>query len=191
MLKPTAEHIKNIKKEIESKLIWYGYEKVLKNLQNTDFFIAPASTRFHDSFESGLIFHTFKVYMGLKSLNEKLALNFKDEQIFKVSLAHDFCKIDTYKIEMRNTKNELGEWVKVPYYTYDDSSFPYGHGEKSVQLTELYGLDLSLEEKMAVRWHMGGFDASVKGGYNISNVFDNYKLALYLHIADMLATYDK
>lgn len=190
MLKPTAVFINTIKKGFEDKLMYYGYEKVLNNLQNTDFFTAPASTRFHDSFESGLIHHTFRVYNKLKLLNDQLLLDFNDKQIFKVSLAHDFCKIDTYKIEMRNTKNELGEWVKVPYYTYDDSNFPYGHGEKSVQLAELYGLDLSLEEKMAVRWHMGGFDASVKGGYNISNVFDNYKLALYLHIADMLATYD-
>ena len=43
---------------------------------------------------------------------------------------------------------------------------------------------------MAINWHMGGFDERVKGGsYALSDAYAKYKLALYLHTADILATY--
>ena len=79
-----------------------------------------------------------------------------------VSLLHDLCKAGFYKTELRNRKNDRGEWEKVPVYAVDDQ-FPYGHGEKSVFLIERF-MRLRTEEAIAVRWHMGGFDESVKGG---------------------------
>ena len=78
-----------------------------------------------------------------------------------VSLLHDLCKAGFYKTELRNRKNDRGEWEKVPVYTVDDQ-FPYGHGEKSVYLIERF-MRLRTEEAMAIRWHMGGFDGVGQG----------------------------
>ena len=89
----------------------------------------------------------------------------------------------------RNQKNEVtGQWEKVPYYQVDDK-FPFGHGEKSVFLIERF-MRLKVEEAIAIRWHMGGFDDSAKaGGFTISNAYEMYPLAVKLHIADIEATY--
>jgi hypothetical protein len=87
---------------------------------------------------------------------------------------------------MRNTKDENGKWVQVPYYTVDDQ-FPYGHGEKSVYLISEV-MKLTDEESMAIRWHMGLGEP--KENYNyVSGAFNKYPLALYLHMADMKSSY--
>jgi hypothetical protein len=76
----------------------------------------------------------------------------------------------------------------VPFYKVEDA-FPYGHGEKSVYLIERF-MRLKPAEAMAVRWHMGGFDETVKGGgYAISAAYEKYPLAVKLHLADLEATY--
>ena len=94
-----------------------------------------------------------------------------------VSLLHDLCKAGFYKTELRNRKNDRGEWEKVPVYAVDDQ-FPYGHGEKSVFLIERF-MRLRTEEAIAVRWHMGGFDESVKGGsFALAHAFEKYPLAV-------------
>lgn len=169
---------------------YFGYDILLDELRNSDFFTAPASTKYHGNFEGGLALHCYNVFEELyKILEDRLYINAK-EVAFKLAICHDLCKIGVYKIDYRNVKNENGEWVKAPYYLFDDT-FPYGHGEKSVQTAELLDVPLNPQEKMAIRWHMGEFDTSVKGGFNISNVFNKWHLAVYLHIADMLATYTK
>ena len=102
------------------------------------------------------------------------------------ALLHDLCKAQFYKVSTRNVKNdETGQWEKVPYYSIEDS-FPYGHGEKSVFLIERF-MRLKLEEAMAIRWHMGGFDDN--SGYSISQAYDRYPLAVKLHLADLESTY--
>ena len=105
-----------------------------------------------------------------------------------VSLLHDLCKAGFYKTELRNRKNDRGEWEKVPVYAIDDQ-FPYGHGEKSVYLIERF-MRLKTEEAMAVRWHMGGFDDAVRGGsFALAHAFEKYPLAVKLHLSDLEATY--
>ena len=162
-----------------------GIDKLLNWLEKTDFFTAPASTRFHGAKENGLIEHSLNVYQMLLS-NGIDNSNIETKTI--VSLFHDLCKVNFYKVDYRNAKNDKGVWEKVPYYVVEDE-FPYGHGEKSVYIINSF-LKLTTEEAMAIRWHMGGFDDSVKGGsYALSNAFEKYPLALELHIADMRATY--
>lgn len=183
------EQIELIKHNITHLCDIFNFNLLLDYLLDSDFFEAPASTRFHGSYKGGLAIHTYNVYNELYPiLKERTTLFNPNEVAFKLALCHDLCKIGVYKTEMRNTKNEKGEWIKVPFYIFDDP-YPYGHGEKSVQLAELWGVELTAEEKLAIRWHMGAFDQAVKGGFNISPVFESNKLALYLHIADMLATY--
>lgn len=159
-------------------------ERLIEWLDTTDFFTAPASTKYHGAYEGGLVEHSLNVYDQL--LMSENAGSFGKESIIKVSLLHDICKANFYTVDYRNAKID-GQWERVPFYAVKDN-FPYGHGEKSVLLASRY-IDLTEEETMAIRWHMGAFDEAVKGGFNLSQVYEKYPLALELHIADMRASY--
>lgn len=165
-----------------------GIEEVIQFLENSDFYKAPASTRFHGSFEGGLLEHSMKVYEILKHKvkNSVLDLNVSDDTLIIIALLHDICKVNFYKVDYRNAKNERGEWEKVPYYTVDDT-IPYGHGEKSVMMITEY-MKLTVEEKYCIRWHMGFTEP--KEAYNtLGQAFKKFPLALILHEADLEATY--
>lgn len=164
-----------------------GADRLLEWLQKTDFFTAPASTKYHCACEGGLVLHSLNVY---KTLRRKYFDEDDSEESFALcALLHDVCKAQFYKVSTRNVKNEqTGAWEKVPFYQIEDA-FPYGHGEKSVFLIERF-VRLKPAEAMAVRWHMGGFDEAAKGGsFAISNAYDKYPLAVKLHLADLEATY--
>ena len=165
-----------------------GTEEVIQFLEKSDFYKAPASTRFHGSFEGGLLEHSMKVYEILKHKvkNSVLDLNVSDDTLIIIALLHDICKVNFYKVDYRNAKNERGEWEKVPYYTVDDT-IPYGHGEKSVMMITEY-MKLTVEEKYCIRWHMGFTEP--KEAYNtLGQAFKKFPLALILHEADLEATY--
>lgn len=163
-----------------------GIENLLNWLETTDFYTAAASSRYHNSFEGGLVSHSLNVYNLLKAspnLND-----YSDESIAIVSLFHDFCKINYYEVSTRNVKNKSGIWEQVPYYKVSEK-FPFGHGEKSVFIVNQF-IKLSNEEALAINWHMGGFDSRVRGGsFSIAEAYNLSKLALELNIADMRATY--
>ena len=98
------------------------------------------------------------------------------------------CKVNFYKIEMRNKKNENGQWEQVPFYTIDNE-LPYGHGEKSVYMISGF-IKLTRDEAMAIRWHMGYSDNEFKaGGYSVGNAFEKCPLAVLAHLADLEASY--
>ena len=168
-----------------------GAEALCEYLTNSDFFTAPASTKYHGSHEGGLVEHSINVYRRLKALVDITYTEDQrpsDETIAIVSLLHDLCKVNFYTIEYRNKKNEHGVWERVPCYTIDDK-LPYGHGEKSVYIISGF-MRLTREEAMAIRWHMGGFDEAVKGGsYAMSGAWEQYPLGMLLHCADLQATY--
>ncbi len=166
-----------------------GIEDLLTWLQTTDFFECPASAKFHSAEAGGLCAHSINVYDRLLKLavNEWGEENINKESIAIISLFHDICKCCYYKVELRNVK-ENGEWIQKPFYAIDDQ-LPYGHGEKSVYMINGY-LRLTREEAIAINWHMGGFDARVKGGdMSLSNAYYKYPLAMLLHISDIMATY--
>ena len=109
------------------------------------------------------------------------------ESIAICALLHDLCKIDFYKTDFRNVKDN-GTWVQKEYYVKNEL-LPYGHGEKSVYIINGF-IRLTREEAMAINWHMGGFDSRCKGGNNsISEAFALYPLILLLHLSDLQATY--
>lgn len=164
-----------------------GAAKLLSWLFETDFFISPASTKYHCAKEGGLVEHSVKVY---ETLREKHFDEYDNEESFAVcGLLHDICKAGYYKVSSRNVKNEItGAWEKALFYAVDDK-FPYGHGEKSVFLAERF-IHLKEDEAMAIRWHMGGFDDSVRGGsFAIGIAYEKYPLAVKLFLADMESTY--
>ena len=165
-----------------------GADRLLEWLQTTDFFTAPASTRYHCACPAGLVMHSINVYEVMMEKHFDPETD-SAESFALCALLHDVCKAQFYKISTRNVKNEkTGQWEKVPYYTIEDD-FPYGHGEKSVYLIERF-VRLKPAEATAIRWHMGGFDDAAKGGnFSISVAYDKYPIAVKLHLADLEATY--
>lgn len=165
-----------------------GMDNLIKFLESSDFFTAPASTKFHGNYEGGLLEHSLKVYDILeeKVKNLKIDVSFTDDTLKLVALLHDICKVNFYKMDYRNVKNASGVWEKVPYYTVDDT-IPYGHGEKSVMMLTEY-IKLTPEEKYAIRWHMGFSEP--KELYNtLGQAMKKYPLILLVHEADLEATY--
>lgn len=173
---------------LSSQVQRHGVDKLLEWLAGTDFFRAPASTRFHGACEQGLVMHSLNVYQAfMDRFYEEGVDNL--ESVTLCTLLHDLCKANYYKAGTRNVKNEAtGQWEKVPTFNVEDQ-FPYGHGEKSVFLIERF-VRLKPAEAVAIRWHMGGFDDAARGGsWAISQAYDAYPLAVKLHIADLTATY--
>ena len=165
-----------------------GIEKLLDFLEKSDFYTAPASTRFHGSEESGLLKHSLKVYEILKHKieNNIIGLEVPEDTIIITALLHDICKTNFYTVDYRNAKNALGEWEKVPYYKVNDT-IPYGHGEKSVMMLTEY-IKLTNQEKYAIRWHMG-YTEPKELYITIGLAYTKYPLALLTHEADLEATY--
>ena len=165
-----------------------GMEKLIEFIEKTDFFKAPASTKYHGNYEGGLLEHSMKVYEILKEKvkNSPIEINVSEESLIIIALLHDICKVNFYKVDYRNAKNEFGEWEKVPYYTIEDT-IPYGHGEKSVMMLTEY-IKLTSEEKYCIRWHMGFTEP--KDLYStLGQAFKKYPLALLVHEADLEDTY--
>lgn len=165
-----------------------GMNDLIAFIEKTDFFVAPASTRFHGNYEGGLLEHSMKVYEILvqKVKNSCIDINVSEDTLKIIALLHDICKVNFYKVDYRNAKNERGEWEKVPYYTVEDK-IPYGHGEKSVMMLTEY-IKLTSEEKYCIRWHMGFSEPKELYG-TLGEAYKKYPLALLLNEADLEATY--
>ena len=177
-------YTQNIKRE--------GADKLLEYLTSpaSDFFTAPASARFHSSYEGGLVDHSINVYECLKSYLDSdrakdFGFEYSEESIAIVSLLHDLCKVNVYKKGFRNVKDEKGAWQRVDTFEFDDK-LPYGHGEKSVYIISGY-MKLTREEAFAIRYHMGY--SSTEDPRNVSTAFEMFPLAFALSTADSEATY--
>ena len=168
-----------------------GINGILEYMCGSDFFTAPASTRYHLACPGGLCKHSLNVYNRLlKEVAQEYGSveesPYSLESLTLVSLFHDICKIDFYTEGTRNVKQD-GKWVQVPYYTIEEK-LPIAHGYKSQYILRSY-VNLSREESIAIMSHMGGFDVTVKGGdQTISAAMEKYPLALLLHIADLKAS---
>ncbi len=169
-----------------------GADKLLDFLEKSDFFTAPASARFHNSFEGGLLEHSLNVYDALKGyinsprMKETYGFTYSEESIAIVALLHDLCKIGVYKKGFRNVKDESGAWKRVDTFEYDDQ-LPYGHGEKSVYIITGY-MRLTREEAFAIRYHMG-YSSEREDPRNVSLAFEMFPLAFAVSVADSEATY--
>lgn len=169
-----------------------GVWDLLDWLDTTDFFTAPASTRYHGCFAGGLVQHSLNVFCQLKQLacvyglGEDDGIQDPDESIAIVSLFHDLCKAGCYKTEMRWRKNIHNLWEQYPVYTFNEDFAYGGHGSKSVFLVQSF-MKLTPEEASAINCHMGQWDATTYS--NPTEVFCRNKLAWLLHVADEAADF--
>lgn len=167
-------------------------DKLISYLEDeTDFFVAPASTKYHGACEGGLLAHSLAVYEQLGKVMKLNNLKCEYESVIITALLHDVCKANFYEAATRNVKNEkTGFWEKVPCIIINDK-LPLGHGEKSVIILQQY-IDLTIDEIMAIRWHMAGFDDAGRqygGGQALSTAMSQYPLICALHMADLAANY--
>lgn len=173
-----------------------GIEDFMHYLQyESDFFEAPASTKYHGSYHGGLVDHSLNVYYSM--LDELRFILGKDwqkryslESATIVSLFHDVCKIGRYKTEIRNVKDkESGIWSEKEVFVYDDNYFSMGHAALSLHRIQKY-MKLSDTEAQAIYWHMGAYDISqYSDTQNLCRAFSRNTLCFALHRADMTATH--
>ena len=170
-----------------------GFQDLLLWLTKSDYYTAPASTRFHGCYPGGLLEHSLNVYDQLIKL---IGVYYDKDEITDelmesaaiVALFHDLCKVNFYEPFMKNVKNdETGRWEQVQSYKINEK-VPLGHSQKSVIILQQF-IKLKLDEIYAIHAHMGFADSSFKGGDSyVGTIFDRSKLALLTHIADMVAS---
>lgn len=178
-----------------------GIEDLIEFIRKSDFYTAPASTRFHSCHEGGLLEHSLNVYDRLISkFNDELwksSVEVGSDSLIIAALLHDLCKSYFYGTELKNKKeyhdkgsksdsNGRFDWVTVPSYVVDDK-IPYGHGEKSVMMIEEY-IKLKPIERYAIRWHMG-FSEPKENWNTLGTAMRKYPLILALHMSDLESTY--
>lgn len=161
-----------------------GVEDLMAWLDKSDFYTAPASTRFHGNWPGGLLEHSLNVYDELERLRKAYPeIHISDETAIIISLFHDLCKVNMYSPEKRNRKNAEGKWESYDAYTTKEKFCYGGHGSKSVFLVQNF-IKLTPEEAVAINCHMGAFDNEYVG-----SAFEQYPIAWLLHTADGAAAY--
>lgn len=178
-----------------------GMDRLIAYLRKSDFYTAPASTRYHLSIQGGLVIHSLDVLQAFQGLlfpspqdasmwemtvANRIISRVPFESMVVFSLLHDICKTYFYKPGVRNVRNEAtGQWDKVPTFTVDDR-MPLGHGPKSVMIIKQY-IPLSSEEMYAIWWHMGPPEGDEKLTY--WQAVDKHPFILFAHMADTLASH--
>lgn len=175
-----------------------GIDNVISNLESLGFFEAPASTVFHLNQPGGLLQHSLNVYDEAVAIREKQCMLCPavEEKLPLVSitiatLLHDVCKAEIYKQAQKWRKDEQGKWESYSSYDVDYSALPLGHGEKSVIRLLQWGLVLTDEEMLAIRWHMGAWDMpfqSNEAKSNMNAARSKTPLCAIVGAADGLAT---
>lgn len=187
----------------------FNKEKLINWLENSDFFYAPASTKYHSNFEGGLCSHCLSVYYSLEALcntfaseskyitledgsqKEEITCRYDKDSIIIVALLHDLSKANFYEKYNRNVKNEVtGKWESVEEYRTIDvqKRFIFGNHEETSEFMVRSFIPLKVEESVAILHHMGGagHDSSQT---DLSVIYSKYNLAALLHTADLLSTF--
>lgn len=156
--------------------------------EQTDWYKAPASTKYHGAYEGGLVDHSLAVYDELERLcsayEDTLDIP-KDSRII-MALLHDLCKANTYKPVMKSRKTPSGTWEQYQGYERDEQYKFGGHGSKSVFLASRF-IQLTDVEAAAINCHMGTWEQGKT--YEINAVWNEYPAAWLLHAADESATF--
>ena len=178
-------------------------QELLDKLENSDFYIAPASTRFHNSIRGGLLNHSLNVYHNLNTLVHTYGLQDKisEDTVKILGLLHDMGKINYYKPYFKNEKrywsggskhDEGGnfDWVTVQSYTVvdDKDRFLFGNHEQTCEYMVSIYVPLTYTETIALLHHHAGMGSDCAQD-NVSAIFNRYPLATLLHTADMLSVY--
>ena len=187
--------------EALSKVNRSGIPELLDYLEATDFYTAPASTKYHCNFYGGLCEHSLNVYRNILKLNNEFNLNINNDSLVLVSLLHDISKTNFYEEYFQNKKlyssggskvDEGGryDWVSVKSYRIKEPELRFvsgEHGFNSYMIIKDF-IELNNEEISAIVNHHLGMD----NGYcfkDMNEVCDRYPIVTLLHLADMCSVY--
>ena len=170
---------------------------VIQMLGHEGFFEAPASTKFHGNYPGGLCEHSLNVYTQAMyiyatqcKIRKDIAKKISKDNVIIASLLHDVCKSNLYVKTKKWRKDKNNKWEEYDTYEHDYTDLPVGHGEKSVIMILQTGFELTYDEILAIRWHMGAFDLSTyndaKQSFNVAG--DKSPLVTIIMCADMLAS---
>jgi hypothetical protein len=199
---PTVNDILNVWQQ-EQKISFFesrlrdvnreGIEKVIEFLRTTDFYVAPSSASYHSNYQGGLLDHSLLVYSlafkyreGLVAMMPELEEKIPEDTLIISTLLHDICKTCFYKQVMKYRKDENNQWQSYLGYEIDDS-FPIGHGEKSVIMLQDLGLQMTPEEMLTIRYHMGAWDGAMLTNdvkFSYSAAMNKYPMMVLVQSAD-------
>jgi hypothetical protein len=199
---PTVNDILNVWQQ-EQKISFFesrlrdvnreGIEKVIEFLRTTDFYVAPSSASYHSNYQGGLLDHSLLVYSlafkyreGLVAMMPELEEKIPEDSLIISTLLHDICKTCFYKQAMKYRKDENNQWQSYLGYEIDDS-FPIGHGEKSVIMLQDLGLQMTPEEMLTIRYHMGAWDGAMLTNdvkFSYSAAMNKYPMMVLVQSAD-------
>lgn len=212
----SEEQIENNKKEFidilrSITIEGVDVEPLIAYLEASDFFTAPASTKYHAAYEGGLCEHSLSVYYTMQRMieefagenQEKLDKLLEDDSVKIVALLHDVSKIGLYTITSRNEKvyspdgtkyDALGtyNWVTTTGYTVkqaDERFVCVDHDVNSAYIVNRF-LPLTTEQFAAIANHSGGMTNKFSNN-DLNEIFKRFPLALFLHLADMTSSYYK
>lgn len=174
--------------ELCQKINRPGIAELRTWLEESDFYTAPASTRYHSAYEGGLVAHSVTVYKELKRLLEVypgIAAKVTEESLIIIALFHDLCKVNMYTKEVKYRKDAQGKWETYDAYTHNEKLHYGGHGSKSVFILQNF-IKLLPEEAVAINCHMGTWDGE---NNSIASAWEHCALAWLLHVADESATF--
>jgi len=164
-----------------------GIEKLMKWLEESDFYTAPASSRYHGAYEGGLLAHSLSVYDELKRLlNAYPEIQVSKESAIICTLFHDLCKVNMYTKEKRNRKNERGQWETYDAYAIKEGFCYGGHGSKSVYIVQSF-IKLTPEEAAAINCHMSTWEEG--RARFVGDAYRQFPFAWLVHVADEGACY--
>lgn len=165
-----TEYLKHLSSLFNQAVKDFELYNLTSYLKNTDFFIAPASSSFHLSFPHGLFIHSMLTFKNAVMLNNCYGFNINKRSLFIASAFHDLCKVNFYNKGQKWRKDDsTNRWEKYSTYLVEDN-FPLGHGEKSLFILSKF-VELTDEEALAIRWHMGFSDSGVHAGYPTTKPF--------------------
>jgi len=165
-------------------------------INETDFFTAPASTKYHGNFEGGLCEHSLKVYEVLSRKNKAFQCNVSEESVIIIALLHDLCKANFYTKVFKNVKvgtkvkngKEYADWQQQEVWSVEDQ-LPFGHGQKSVIIAQKF-IQLNDLEISCILNHMG---PPQNGGFAENNAYSlatkMFPFSILTHTADYEAAY--
>lgn len=198
-----------------------GFKNWLIN--KSDFFTAPASTKYHCAYDGGLCEHSLRVFDCLVKIVNSFAVHeepnpkylpeskdalgnvipaigtptllvsaYSQDSLILTGLLHDISKANVYEKYSRNTKDENGKWIQVEDWKFKDANnrFIYGSHEQNSEYIAHTFFPLSVEESVAILHHHACWEtSSQKEANEVSEAYNRYSLALFLHEADLMATY--
>lgn len=154
---------------------------LLEYLEESGYYDAPASKNHHGNWRGALFDHSLQVAYELQQMTQRLGLKWeRKESPMIVGLLHDLCKVDQYKLIEDTVRG-----VPVDVIEYNNNQLLNGHGDKSCILALMH-VELTDEEVMCIRYHMGAFVRDDVDRY--TNAVKRYPNVLWTHTADMVAS---